>query len=201
MAQTPKQTHKKRHFFVRGPIQIGKSTFLRGKLAGLDLATAGFVTQKVFEGKQMRGFEAVAFDGPIPGREGPYHGAESLFIDRGTYQETAFTSKIKEAGRLAKNDTCQLIYLDEIGGPELQSDEITAEILSILRLQKPVIGVLKSWAHLQQKISHEDLKAKIEANYCRIAEEIRSTGYLVNVEAVDADLSGPWQDFLRNNSL
>ena len=201
MNSTKFKGHPHPTFFLRGPIQIGKSTFLRRKVAELDISTAGLVTQKVFEGDKRRGFEAISFQGQIPGREGQYKEGRRLFIVLGVYDEAVLAGKIKETVRFAREDSVQLIYLDEIGGPELEDDDITEDLLKIITSGKLVVGVLKSMAHLLLKIGPKVDAEKIKVNYGRIADAIAESDFLVDIESIEDDLESKWRAWLGINCL
>lgn len=135
----------KKHFFLEGPIQEGKSTLIR-KLIGDRLnETGGFSSQRLYgpSGKTV-GFritpasEAMSLTAPYS----PELSNIFLFFDG---QKTKLNPEIftETAIRyLRESEGKKLVLLDEIGGIELLEPEFRKALYNILE-EAPCIGVLK----------------------------------------------------------
>jgi nucleoside-triphosphatase THEP1 len=135
----------KKHFFLEGPIQEGKSTLIR-KLISLRLnETGGFSSQRLYgaSGKTV-GFRitpaAEAMN--LTASYSPELSNIFLFFDG---QKTNMNPEIftETAIRyLRESEGKKLVLLDEIGGIELLEPEFRKALYNILE-EAPCIGVLK----------------------------------------------------------
>ena len=135
----------KRHFFLEGPIQEGKSTLIRKMIRERLDETGGFSSQRLFgkSGKTV-GFritpasEAMHLTAPYS----PDLSNVFLFFDG---QKTKMNPEIftETATRyLRESEGKKLVLLDEIGGVELLEPDFRRALYHVLE-EAPCIGVLK----------------------------------------------------------
>ena len=148
--------------FLEGPIQTGKSTFIRNILKeyfgpGLD-GVFGFTSQRITASDgQLLGFRlapaaaelSVDLDTFAAGGIEDVAGVFKYFTPDGprvdmSVFETAGIRYMDEALTNAKAGRALLILLDEIGGHELESEAFRTKLNELLDSAYPCVGVIKS---------------------------------------------------------
>lgn len=136
----------KKHLFLEGPIQEGKSTLIRKLLREYMPQLGGFSSQRLLDDAG----ETVGFriTGPEEAQELTRKYSPELpdiflwFQGRSAEKSPeVFTNSAVRYLRESKEK--KLILLDEIGGVELQSPEFRQELYGILAGDIPCLGVLK----------------------------------------------------------
>lgn len=148
-----------KHLFLEGPIQIGKSTFLRQILAPYASDIGGFSSQRLTD---ING-ETIAFR-IVPAKDFrltmPYEEAvKNIAFTSEFLQSSGVFRAIPKDGKsenyydvfeniglkiLDNISNKRLILLDEIGGIELKNEPFRNKIYEILNGDIPCIGVIKS---------------------------------------------------------
>lgn len=181
-----------RHFFLKGPSGVGKSTLLLSCLKPFWGETDGFFSQRLLDDVgETKGFCLVALKGTSEPpsawrRYGPQE--EGVFLERtkaGFQQHPEVFEGLGEAilDCLILRARCQspgFCYLDEIGGMELLAAGFMERLKRVLSAAPVCIGVLKSSSNLAAMEMHastarrlalkrERLELKLEKDLgCRI---------------------------------
>ena len=142
--------------FIEGPIQTGKSTFIRKILMeqfgpSLD-GVFGFTSQRLTDSDgQLCGFRLAPADAPLSIAADPAE-MDHVFkaftpdgtrVDMNVF-ETAGMRYMDEALAAAQAGQAKMILLDEIGGHELKSEAFRLKLYELLDSEYPCIGVVKS---------------------------------------------------------
>jgi len=136
----------KKHLFLEGPIQEGKSTLIRSLIRDRIPQIGGFSSQRLLDERgNTVGFrvappeEALA----LTAKYSPeltniflYFGGEKTEMNPGVFGGSALKYLRQREGK-------KLILLDEIGGVELLDAEFRKELYNTLEGDIPCIGVLK----------------------------------------------------------
>lgn len=144
------------NLFIEGPIQTGKSTFIRKVLRdvfGPSLeGVAGFTSQRLTDaGGQLLGFRLAPAEAALTVVCDPA-ATDNVFkqftptgtrVDMNVF-ETAGIRYMDEALEAAKAGQAQVILLDEIGGHELASEAFRRKLYQVLDSEYPCVGVVKS---------------------------------------------------------
>lgn len=135
----------KKHLFITGPIQVGKSTMLMEALAPYREYVGGFVSQRLIDDNgNTRGFRLADYD-ESPSLRAPFDPSlPDIFLRLGdniTSDLSIFETKGIEIIRKTK-ETKKILLLDEIGGIELRSRVFTEALYDALDSMS-CIGVLK----------------------------------------------------------
>lgn len=136
----------KKHFFLEGPIQEGKSTLIRKLIGSHVTEVGGFSSQRILnDSGETVGFRIVpaseAMELTI--KYSPQLSDVFLYFDG---RKTKMTSEIFVNTAIRYLRTCKgkkLILLDEIGGVELLMPEFREELYEVLKGEIPCLGVLK----------------------------------------------------------
>jgi nucleoside-triphosphatase THEP1 len=136
----------KKHLFLEGPIQEGKSTLIRKLIKANLTQIGGFSSQRLLDdsGKTV-GFritpagEAIA----LTKKYSPELPDVFLFFDGSRTENMPGIFADTAVRYLRENEGKKLILLDEIGGVELLSPEFRRELYRILAGDIPCLGVLK----------------------------------------------------------
>ena len=145
-----------KNIFLEGPIQTGKSTFIRKVLKeifGPDLdGVAGFTSQRLTDPDgNLRGFRLAPAAADLSVVADPSE-TDNVFkcftpdgpvVDMNIF-ETAGIRYMDEALAAAKAGRAKMILLDEIGGHELESGLFRSKLYELLDSDCPCIGVVKS---------------------------------------------------------
>ncbi|NLD20055.1 MAG: hypothetical protein GX663_07405 [Clostridiales bacterium] len=136
----------KRHLFLEGPVQSGKSTILRQLLEPHIDYTGGFASQRLLDSySQTRGFRigaagCTALTSPF---SKGYDGVFRISNDDGTVDKYPEVFENKGVEYLIKNQGKKVILLDEIGGAELLGSRFRQALYEVLGGSTPCIGVIK----------------------------------------------------------
>ncbi|WP_430601916.1 hypothetical protein IGJ02_002051 [Enterococcus sp. DIV0724b] len=153
------------NFFLEGDKFIGKSTLLREVIMATGKSVSGFyVNRRINDQGHIVGFELRA--AKEWGQQTPDMTpiADHCFIHtekgRRTRNLQVFETFGKALLKEAKNDTADIILLDEIGGIELLSSPFKVELLTLIQQPKKILGVFKSEEnyHKQKKYTLEKLE-------------------------------------------
>ena len=137
-------------FFLQGPRQSGKTTLLRDVLLPYAESLGGMMVQRLVERGRVRGFRALVLEGgALPSAQAPFEeGLSGVFLQDGHTVPLVLEEVLEKAGRRCQEESCRLVFLDEIGGIELASPRFMAALAEIFALQKPCVGVVKSRENL-----------------------------------------------------
>ena len=144
------------NIFLEGPIQTGKSTFIRKLLKerfGPDLnGVSGFTSQRITDPDgRLLGFCLAPAAAELSVIADPT-GTDNVFkrftsddpvVDMDVF-ETAGIRYMSEAITKAKAGQTRVVLLDEIGGHELQSEAFRTKLYELLDSDCPCVGVIKS---------------------------------------------------------
>ena len=150
------------NLFIEGPIQTGKSTFIRKVLReffGPSLeGVAGFTSQRLTDADgQLLGFRLAPADAALTivcdptATDNVFKSftADGTRVDMSVF-ETAGIRYMDEALSAAKAWQAQIILLDEIGGHELASDAFRRKLYQLLDSEFLCVGVVKSPANTRR---------------------------------------------------
>lgn len=152
------------HFFLQGEPGIGKSWMIRDALQPYQEAFAGYGVQRLFQGKELMGFcvkdirqDFACRDRHLEQGETVVPGRDGVFLYQGQMALPVLERMIQSVYRDCKNQGRRMVLLDEIGGGELESDFFMETLYSILKGDKPCIGVLKSAENLRRMAQRRGL--------------------------------------------
>ena len=136
----------KKHLFLEGPIQEGKSTLIRSLIRDRLQQVGGFSSQRLLnDGGKTVGFriappeEALALTAKYSPELSDvflYFGGEKTEVKPEIFADTAVKY-------LRQREEKKLILLDEIGGVELLDPDFRKELYNVLKGDIPCLGVLK----------------------------------------------------------
>ncbi len=173
----------KKHFFLEGPIQQGKSTLIRKLIQDHLELVGGFSSQRLLndDGKTV-GFRIVPAEEAmeLTRKYSPSLTNVFLHFDGGKTKRTFEVFTDAAIRFLRESDGKKLILLDEIGGVELLLPEFREALYNILMKNVPCLGVLK----LEQSIRHMCSNANISDDCVTYHLQLRD--HLVN--HYDADM-------------
>lgn len=165
----------KKHLFLEGPIQEGKSTLIR-KLIKENLAQiGGFSSQRLFsDSGETAGFRITAAGEAmdLTKKYSPGLTDVFLFFD-GSRTETVPGIFADAAVRyLRENEGKKLILLDEIGGVELLSPEFRRELYRVLAGDIPCLGVLKLESSLRSICGNAAIGSDCVARHLQLRDDL-----------------------------
>jgi len=148
----------RKHLFLTGEKQVGKSTILRRLIEVRKLDCAGFETQAFYLNGERRGF---TLHGRVPM---PLYENDCICCARIAEKKAApvletFSQNGVNILRLSLESAAPYILMDEIGRLESKSDAFCAQVLRTLDGEKRVFGVLQkcSSALVEQIMAREDV--------------------------------------------
>ena len=128
---------QRKHLFLTGPKQIGKSTILRRLLQGRDVKIGGFRTVRI-------PLEDGASIHMVAPSENEYTDENRIFSRRKgiLYIDPSDFDRIG-CGLLASAGDCDLILMDELGPNEANSEKFRKAVWNVLDGEVSVYGVLQ----------------------------------------------------------
>ena len=133
---------RKRHLFLTGERQVGKSTLLRALIAQASLACAGFETKPFFVDGERRGFVMHGLV-PMPPFENDCVISVRLGERRSAPVLPAFEENGVEILRRSLADNAPFLLMDELGRLERDATAFAAHVRACLNGGKRVLGVLQ----------------------------------------------------------
>ena len=133
----------RRHIFLTGARQVGKSTILRGLMKRRGLDCAGFETQPFYIGDERRGFT-------LHGRVDmpPYENDCIVCVRVGERRSVPVLSVFEENGvdilKRSLDSESPWLLMDELGRLERDAARFCAQVLACLDSGKRVLGVLQA---------------------------------------------------------
>ena len=133
----------KRHLFLTGERQVGKSTLLRGLMEREGLRCAGFETQPFYIGDERRGFT-------LHGRVDmpPYENDCIVCVRVGERRSVPVLPVFEENGvdilKRSLESESPWLLMDELGRLEREAARFCAQVLACLDSGKRVLGVLQA---------------------------------------------------------
>lgn len=153
-----KPTDIRRHLFLTGEKQVGKSTLLRRLIAENSLCCCGFETQALYLGGERKGFTLHGLvDMP------PYENDCIVSARIGEKRSVPVLPVFNENGAAILKGSIAaqqpFILMDELGKLELDADDFIAQVFACLDSGKHVIGVLQkcSAPHVQAIMARSDV--------------------------------------------
>ena len=148
----------KKHLFLTGDKQVGKSTLLRRLIDARQIDCAGFETQAFYLNGERRGFT-------LHGRvDMPLYENDCICCARiGEKKAAPVMETFSQNGvnilQKSLEDAKAFILMDEIGRLESRSEAFCAQVLKTLDGEKRVLGVLQKCgsALVNQIMSREDV--------------------------------------------
>ena len=148
----------RRHLFLTGDKQVGKSTLLRKLIEANQLSCAGFETQPFYLGGERRGFT-------LHGRvEMPPYENDCICCARVEAKRSVPVlpvfdengAKMLQASRISPDP---FILMDELGRLERQAHTFIGEVYACLDSRKRVLGVLQKCGseHVEAISQREDV--------------------------------------------
>lgn len=130
-------SNQRKHLFLTGPKQIGKSTVLRRLLQDREAKIGGFRTVRI-------ALEDGASIHMVAPSENAYTDENRIFSRRKgvLHIDPADFDRIG-CGLLAASHDCDLILMDELGPNEANSEKFRQAVLRVLDGDVPVYGVLQ----------------------------------------------------------
>ena len=133
----------RRHIFLTGARQVGKSTLLRRLIERRGLVCAGFETQPIYLNGERRGFT-------LHGRVNmpPYENDCIVCVRVGERRSVPVLPVFEENGvdilRRSLESPAPWLLMDELGRLEREATRFGAQVLACLDSPKRVLGVLQS---------------------------------------------------------
>lgn len=133
----------RRHIFLTGARQVGKSTILRGLMKRRGLDCAGFETQPFYIGDERRGFT-------LHGRVDmpPYENDCIVCVRVGERRSVPVLPVFEENGvdilKRSLESESPWLLMDELGRLERDAARFCAQVLACLDSDKRVLGVLQT---------------------------------------------------------
>ena len=133
----------RRHIFLTGARQVGKSTILRGLMKRRGLDCAGFETQPFYIGDERRGFT-------LHGRVDmpPYENDCIVCVRVGERRSVPVLPVFEENGvdilKRSLDSESPWLLMDELGRLEREAERFCAQVLACLDSGKRVLGVLQA---------------------------------------------------------
>ena len=133
----------RRHIFLTGARQVGKSTILRGLMKQRGLDCAGFETQPFYIGDERRGFT-------LHGRVDmpPYENDCIVCVRVGERRSVPVLPVFEENGvdilKRSLESESPWLLMDELGRLEREAARFCAQVLACLDSGKRVLGVLQA---------------------------------------------------------
>lgn len=190
-----------KNLFVRGPIQIGKSTSLRTFINEHPVKVTGMCGQRILKNEtKVMGYQAkFIYNESLPSvniMDAPH--LENVFIyDGKVVDPKALETVLKKVADSLEEQTPDLIILDEIGGFEFQNPAIMEIIHSIFSYHLPCVGTLKQY----KKVPSEARKEHWE-EYQAFSSIIEEDGEILDVTKDALSLiSTQIEDLYRENHL
>lgn len=148
----------RRHLFLTGERQVGKSTLLRRLIETHRLECAGFETRPFFLEDERRGFT-------LHGRVAmpPYQNDCICCVRVGERRSVPVLPVFEENGvailRGSLASPAPFLLMDELGRLERQADGFIAQAFACLDSEKRVLGVLQKCdaPHIQAMMAREDV--------------------------------------------
>ncbi|MBI3086947.1 MAG: NTPase [candidate division NC10 bacterium] len=130
---------------ITGAPGSGKTTVIRGVIAGLPVRAGGFITEEIREGGERVGFRVSALDG----RAGILAHVKTVKGPRvGRYQvDVAAFEDVGVAALEEATAEADLIVVDEIGKMELCSPRFIQALETALASKKPLLGTILQAPH------------------------------------------------------
>lgn len=135
----------KRHLFLTGEIQVGKSTVVQAVLQQLDVVIGGFYTGSGLE-RYRRERSLYLWDAAGEPMYDEAHCVALLGYGRQVFPDR-FDTLGSEALRRAR-ENAQLIVMDECGYLERNAAEFQAQVLETLDGDTPIFGVVRQQSGL-----------------------------------------------------
>lgn len=132
----------KRHLFLTGERQVGKTTLLRGLIAREGLNCAGFETRPFCVEGQRRGFVMHGLV-PMPPFENDCVISVRLGERRSVPVLPAFEENGVEILRRSLEGDADFLLMDELGRLERDAQRFGAQVMACLDSEKRVLGVLQ----------------------------------------------------------
>ncbi len=146
-----------KRIFLTGAIGSGKSTLIRTVLGNRLVMAGGFVTERIFEGEELVGFDLVNPKVSIGKRSTPPSLAKRGWREKGGHLRVRFLTfedgllkrhneafSVVASALLREAVTKPFALIDEIGGFEILIPEFMEAFEIFLESQVPCVGVLKS---------------------------------------------------------
>ena len=133
----------RRHIFLTGARQVGKSTILRGLMKRRGLDCTGFETQPFYIGDERRGFT-------LHGRVNmpPYENDCIVCVRVGERRSVPVLPVFEENGvdilKRSLESESPWLLMDELGRLEREAAQFCAQVLACLDSGKRVLGVLQA---------------------------------------------------------
>lgn len=148
----------KKHLFLTGDKQVGKSTLLRRLMDVRQLDCAGFETKAFYLSGERRGF---TLHGRV--QMPPYENDCICCVRTGEKKAAPVLETFNQNGvdilKLSLESAAPYILMDEIGRLESRSEAFCAQVLRTLDGEKRVLGVLQkcSSALVEQIMARDDV--------------------------------------------
>lgn len=150
----------KKHLFLEGPIQEGKSTLIRKLIKARLPQIGGFSCQRLLDGAgKTVGFRITAIEEAMDLTKIYSPALPDVFLfsdgDRTGKKPEVFADTAVRL--LLESREKKLILLDEIGGVELLSPEFRRELYRVLEGDVPCLGVLKLESSSRNMCGNRDI--------------------------------------------
>ena len=155
-----------RRIFLTGPIGCGKSTLIKNTLGENISVASGFVTERVFETGELKGFDIVSLGVRKNLQECSRMRFLTLCGNEIKKNDEAFS--VFAARLLDEASERPFVIIDEIGGFELLIPEFMKAFEKFLISKTPCIGVLKSLPS-SEKLSKT---AELSTEYLKAAKDL-----------------------------
>ena len=157
----------KKKYLLSGEPGCGKTTIIKGALAGVEHTAGGFYTEEIRESGVRRGFEIVTLDGK--------HATMAHVDIRSPYRVSKYGVDVDSVDRLAVPSLreaisgCDIVVIDEIGKMELFSDSFKDAVTEALDSDRKVLGTIMLAPHLWA----DSVKQRADVEVIRVTRENR----------------------------
>lgn len=179
------------HFFLQGERGVGKSYLLSQMLRPYQKYIAGFAVQRLMRQDTIVGFRVQKISGGFPSlniADDEITDRRQVFIYQGTRNLAVLERIIARVEEESREDWCRLIYLDEIGGVELESRLFMESLSGILNCGKPCVGVFKAAQNLDHLIKHRGIGSYFVEQHRQLQQQLMQDGMLVTLSNDNREL-------------
>lgn len=178
-----------KNVFFRGPVRIGKSTYLRNTINNITKNTIGICSQRIIENDfDVLGYQArfICNDSlPNVNILNSDIDCRNIFIYKNKSNDCILENILSKIENNIKLFKYSIIILDEIGGFEIKNDNIMNSLKYILSQNIVCTGILKDY---NSKIIKNTPQFDYDKKYNTICDLIQENGEIVDVNSSNLDV-------------
>ena len=170
-----------RHLFLTGPSGIGKTTLIREVLGSSLGYAGGFITERALdEDGRLLGYDL--YPAAAAADHSYYEGLRFLDYEWGGCDRDNDVFRYDAAQFLQESEYYPYAMLDEFGGFEIVIPQFRAALNDLLRLELPIIGVLKGAESVRELRDRLGLGERFPAAAALLREELEQDPNTLVVE-------------------